>query len=126
MSTIIPNKFQASLTFESAPLANNEATLLHYAGIDVASFARDPIDTFRWLFSLSAPVPIDEEIIAVHGYEFGAGDPEPLNAFVQWLSPTERVLTVLDGQGAPIDAQSFHCDVTFYRRNRTADTAPIA
>lgn len=125
MSRIIPNKFQASLTLEIAGAAAVDATLLHYAGIEIASFARDPLGGgVFYTFELSQPVPIDEEIVATHGYEFNGGDPEPLNLNVQWLSPTLRMLSVLDGEGNGAPANSFHCDLTFYRRNRTADIAP--
>lgn len=125
MSRIIPNKFQASLVFEIEDQANNEAQLLHYAGIRIASFARDPLSNAFFSFELAEPVPMDEEIIAVHGYEMtGGGDPLPLNASVVWVSPTLRQVTVLDGSGGGGGVDSFHLDITFYRRNRTNDATP--
>lgn len=117
MSSIIPNKFFASLTLEWRAATPGSIFLLHYAGIDVSSFASAggfPANPLT--FDLTTPLSPNEEIIAVHGYEAGA-PPIPVILFVDHITTTRRSLIVQDGSGVAPPVADTHLDITFYRRN---------
>lgn len=119
MSQENPNKFLASLTFEVVQ-ANNEANILHAAGVDVASLARDP-DEAGLLFTveLTKPVPVGEVIAGWQGYELN--DPAlPINATVRRNSDRQFSIIVTDGEGGSGSGPDFHLDLTFYQKNSEA------